>query len=404
MYVARQPILDREHRIAGYELLFRPADGGPIGDAMRASAFVAAKSFSDPAFADLLGPHPAFINVDAQFLESELVELLPARRTVLELLETIEFTPALVERCRELKARGFRLAADDYAGERSAIAPVLELLDIVKVDLPGVGERDPRALARELGPVTLLAEKVETAAGHERFAAAGFRLFQGYYYARPETFARRGRDPAREAALEVLALALGGAAERDIERALKRNPDLVVGLLRLVNSAAAGLARPIGSLRQALLHLGSGPFRLWLQLLAYVGNAAQDPGGDPLLQTAAARARTMEILAQRLGRAGERAFLVGLLSLLDVATGVPRAELLGRLSLDAEIRAALETEAGPLGALLALTLALERADTAAIGRERARLAALADADLEDAARAGAAWAGSLARALTQRAA
>lgn len=397
MYVARQPILDRGHRIAGYELLFRSASGGVIGDAMRASAFVAAKAFADPAFADLLGPHPAFINVDAQFLASDLVELLPVRRTVLELLETVEFTPALVARCRELKARGFRLAADDYAGDRAAIAPVLELLDVIKVDVPGIGGRDPRALARELGPVTLLAEKVETAADHERFAAAGFGLFQGYYYARPETFARRGRDPAREAALEVLALVLDDAPGHDIERALKRHPDLVVGLLRLVNSAAAGLARPIGSLRQALLHLGSGPLRLWLQLLVYVGGAAQDPAADPLLQTAAARARTMEILAQRLGRSGERAFLLGLVSLLDAATGLPRAELVRRLALDEEIRAALEEGAGVLGALLELAQALERDDAPALERLRARLPALGEADLEAATRAGLAWATALGR-------
>jgi c-di-GMP-related signal transduction protein len=398
VYVARQPILDRGHRIAGYELLFRPASGGVIGDAMRASAFVAAKAFADPAFADLLGAHPAFINVDAAFLASDLVELLPVRRTVLELLETVEFTPALVERCRELKARGFRLAADDYAGDRAAIAPVLELLDVIKVDVPGIGGRDPRALARELGPVTLLAEKIETAADHERFAAAGFGLFQGYYYARPETFARRGRDPAREAALEVLALVLGDAPERDIERALKRHPNLVVGLLRLVNSAAAGLARPIGSLRQALLHLGSGPLRLWLQLLVYLGSdAAQDPGSDPLLQTAAARARTMEILAQRLGRSGERAFLLGLVSLLDAATSLPRAELVRRLALDEEIRAALEQGAGVLGALLELAQALERDDAPGLERLRARLPALGEADLEAATRAGLAWAAALGR-------
>jgi EAL and modified HD-GYP domain-containing signal transduction protein len=397
VYVARQPILDRGHRIAGYELLFRSASGGVIGDAMRASAFVAAKAFADPAFADLLGPHPAFINVDAQFLASDLVELLPVRRTVLELLETVEFTPALVARCRELKARGFRLAADDYAGDRAAIAPVLELLDVIKVDVPGIGGRDPRALARELGPVTLLAEKVETAADHERFAAAGFGLFQGYYYARPETFARRGRDPAREAALEVLALVLDDAPGHDIERALKRHPDLVVGLLRLVNSAAAGLARPIGSLRQALLHLGSGPLRLWLQLLVYVGGAAQDPAADPLLQTAAARARTMEILAQRLGRSGERAFLLGLVSLLDAATSLPRAELVRRLALDEEIRAALEQGAGVLGALLELAQALERDDAPGLERLRARLPALGEADLEAATRAGLAWAAALGR-------
>ncbi|MDW8468031.1 MAG: EAL domain-containing protein [Burkholderiales bacterium] len=397
MYIARQPILDRERRIAGYELLFRPAGGGPVGDPMRASATVAARAFADPAFADLLGPHPAFINVDADFLASDLVELLPARRTVLELLETIEFTPATVARCRELKARGFRLAADDWAGDRAAIAPVLGLLDIVKVDVPMLAGGDAAAVAHALGGVTLLAEKVETAADYERFATGGFALFQGYYFARPETFARAGRDPQREAALEVLALVLGDASEREIERAFKRHPALVVGLLRLVNSAAAGLARPIGSLREALVHLGRTPLRLWLQLLVYVGAGGADPASDPLLQTAAARAKTMEALAQRLGRAGERAFLVGIVSLFDAATGLARAELARRLALDAEIRAALVEGAGPLGALLALAEALERDDAAAAARLRAQLPALSDDDLAEATRAGLAWAAALGR-------
>lgn len=403
MYVARQPILDRERRIAGYELLFRPAAGAGLGEPMRASATVAARVFADPAFADLLGPHPAYINVDAGFLASELLELLPPQRTVLELLETIEFTPAVVARCRELKARGYRLAADDYAGERAALAPVLGLLDVVKVDLPRLDGREPAAIARELGAVTLLAEKVETAADCERFAAAGFRLFQGYYFARPETFVRRGRDPAREAALQALALLLSGAGERDLERAFRRQPALVTGLLRLVNSAAAGLAHPIGSLREALLYVGREPLRLWLQLLVYLGAGTADLASDPLLQTAAVRARTMELVAPRTGASAERAFLLGLVSLLDAATGLTRAQLGARLSLDAELRAALETGAGTLGALLALAEALERDDAAALARLRARLPALGEADLDYATRSALAWAAALGQPQAERA-
>jgi EAL and modified HD-GYP domain-containing signal transduction protein len=105
----------------------------------------------------------------------------------------------------------------------------------------------------------------------------------------------------------------------------------------------------------------------------------------------------MEILAQRLGRSGERAFLLGLVSLLDAATGLPRAELVRRLALDEEIRAALEEGAGVLGALLELAQALERDDAPALERLRARLPALGEADLEAATRAGLAWATALGR-------
>jgi EAL and modified HD-GYP domain-containing signal transduction protein len=298
VYIARQPILDREQRIAGYELLFRTG-GGPIEDGTWATASVAGKTFADPAFADALGPHRGYINVDAAFLASEMVEVLPPRKIVLELLETTRFTPEVVARCRELKAKGYVLASDDYARDRAAIAPALELLDIVKVDLPQLNGRDPAAIARELRGKTLLAEKVETEGDFHRFRDAGYALFQGYYFARPETVGKAEPDPGRLAALRLLALASDDEAEdAAIEAEIKREPGLGIGMLRLVNSAASGLPQPVSSMREALVFLGRRQLRLWLQLLVYLGAKGGDPARQPLLQVAAVRGKTMEILAR----------------------------------------------------------------------------------------------------------
>jgi EAL and modified HD-GYP domain-containing signal transduction protein len=395
VYIARQPILDREQQVAGYELLFRTG-GGPIRDGVFATASVAAKTFADPAFADALGPHRGFINVDAPFLQGDLVEFLPPRRTVLELLETTRFTPEVVARCRELKAQGYMLASDDYAGDRAAIAPALALLDIVKVDLPRLDGREPAAIARELPGKTLLAEKVETQADYLRFRDAGYALFQGYYFARPETVGKAAPDPGRFAALRLLALALDDQAEDSaIEEEIKREPGLGIGVLRLVNSAAAGLSRPVSSLREALVFLGRRQLRLWLQLLVYLGTKGGDPARQPLLQLAAVRGKVMEILARRMGRASERAFLAGLISLFHVAVGVPIGELMQRLHLDDELAAALTARSGEIGALLSLAEAMERADDAAVAQGLEPFPALAPEDLLAATETALRWAGGI---------
>ena len=394
MYVARQPILDVAGKIAGYELLFRTG-GGPILDGGFATASVVAKAFADTDLGDILGPHRAFVNVDAAFLESDLVEFLPPERCVLELLETIEFTPARVERCKALKGIGYMLAADDYAGDRAALEPVLDLLDIVKVDLLQLSELGLERIARDFPGKTMLAEKVETRAVADRCRAAGYLLFQGYHFATPENVGGAGGDPHRLAALRLLALVMGDASDAAIIQEVKRHPALVVGLLRLVNSAAEGKARPIGSLSQALVVLGRRPLTRWLQLLVYLGSSHGDPAGEPLLQLAAVRAKTMETLATACGKSSEQAFMTGLVSLFGSAIGLPLPDVAKRLSLDAAIRDALCERTGDLGALLVLAEGMERGDVATVSRMLACLPALGADHLEEASRDALRWAAAL---------
>ncbi len=60
---------------------------------------------------------------------------LPPERTVIEILETVEITPAIVARCRALRDRGFSFALDDIVQLDAAHAPVLPFIDVVKVDV-----------------------------------------------------------------------------------------------------------------------------------------------------------------------------------------------------------------------------------------------------------------------------
>ena len=127
--------------------------------------------------------------------------------TVLEVLEDIEPTPALIDSCRRLKAAGFRLALDDFTW-RPGVEPLVELADYIKIDFILSDAAERRRLLERLGGVTvaLIAEKVET---QEQFAEArqeGFTLIQGYYFYRPTLLKNRNVPANRFSQVEILRL------------------------------------------------------------------------------------------------------------------------------------------------------------------------------------------------------
>jgi EAL and modified HD-GYP domain-containing signal transduction protein len=164
-----------------------------------------------------------------------------------------------------------------------------------------------------------------------------------------------------------------------------------VKLLKFLNSAAFGWRSRVTSLKQALVLLGERPFRKWASLIAVVGMTGDRP--PELALTSLARAKFAETLAPIAGvRGGELdAFLVGLLSALDVMVGRPLPELLSEISVSPEIDAALLREDTPLGAVRALVLAYEHAAWPEVSTLAKRLG-IAEERLPEIATASLAWA------------
>ncbi len=366
-FLGRQPILNNKHTIAAYELLFRRAnsDGAGVLDDLHATASVIINAFSELNLTAVLGGKPAFINVNAEILLSGMIEILPKQLVVLELLETIEITAEIVQRCQALKAAGFTLALDDVEDYAESYQPLLDCISIVKLDLKQIDSRRLQQLvtAFRRHPVKLLAEKVDTPEEADYCRQLGFDLFQGYYYARPVVLSGKRADPNKLSLLRLLGLLLGDAETTEIEQVFRINPDLTYSLMRLVNSSACGLPTPIHSVHQAIVVLGRKQLMRWLQLLMFASHDRQNSQPSPLMQLAATRARLMELLAPVItGINPDEAFMVGLLSLLDSLMGMPLAEILTELKLSDAARAALLYSTGGLGDLLALAKALEEAD------------------------------------------
>ena len=133
-YVARQPIVDREEKVFGYELLFRDGlENAFSGDTDEASRATLDRSLL-MGLDILCDGRRAFVNCTRDTLIKGLVTLLPSMMTVVEVLESVPADPDVVTACRNLKDAGYMIALDDYVANdpREALA---EMADIIKVEM-----------------------------------------------------------------------------------------------------------------------------------------------------------------------------------------------------------------------------------------------------------------------------
>jgi c-di-GMP-related signal transduction protein len=368
IFIGRQPILDRDQQLYAYELLFRRGtlNSADVTDDLAATATVISHVFSELGLEAALGPYLGFVNLDAKMLASDALELLPKEKFVLEVLETVDITPDVVKRCRDLKDKGFTLALDDFVTFEERHKPLLELADIVKVDLMGMDAAVLRRTVAALRPwkVKLLAEKVDDEAQVKVCRDLGFELFQGYYFAKPTIIAGKKLSHSELSLMRLLGLILDDAETPQLEGVFKQEPGLTLNLIRLTNSAASGLRQKITSLRHAITVLGRRQLQRWLQLLLYTNPSGG--GANPLLQLAATRGRFLELLAGDLMGSGrdfeDRAFMTGIMSLMPALLHVPIGEIIASLNVAPDVREALEHRTGVLGKMLLLSEKQEEGD------------------------------------------
>jgi len=370
-FLARQPILDRNQELVAYELLFRSGDvaSANITDDLSATAAVISHT-AQLGIEKVIGSARGFINVDAAVLISDIVEFLPREQVVLEIVETVEATPEVVARVKELSEQGFQFALDDVITDSADVQKLLPMIDIVKFDLRDM----PLSALLKLTPQfklagkTLLAEKVESFGQFQICLDLGFDYFQGYYFAKPSVLSGKKISPSQLAVMNMMKLVVSDAENADVERAIKEDAALSLNLLRLANAPAFGTRHRIDSLSQALIVLGRGHLRRWLQIMLYADPKRSSGHPPPLLALATTRGKMLELLARRIEpgnrNLADTAFTVGIISLTDTLFGMEMQAILEQIPVVDEVAQALLHRRGFYGDLLALAEHLERIEEA----------------------------------------
>jgi len=367
VYVARQPIFEVGRGLYGYELLYRRdvSIDHADGDDSHMSADVIANALLGVGFRNISGGRLAFVNFSHGQLVDRSWELFDPETVVIELLERVEFNCETLAACREMARAGYKIALDDYvADERTR--PLIELASIVKVDVLNRPIADLKEVADHLrsSGVRLLAERVETATVRDACTDMGYQLFQGYLFSRPETLTKSDVSASHMAVLQLLNLLQNpDTPDSALDAAFQSDVALCYKLLRIVNAAALG-GRSITSIPHAVRLVGREMLHRWLAVLLVSSLGRSGDVGHELALTAITRARMCELVtaASVERRHAGSAFIVGLLSLLDVLLEIPMPAILARLELSDDVKGALLERHGPLGSPLQLVEAYEKAN------------------------------------------
>jgi len=372
--LARQAIYDTHLRVHAYELLFRAHqdETANVIDGDHATSTVLLNAFTALSVEEILEGRPAFVNFTRNLLDNP--PPIDASRLVVEVLENITIDAPTIAALRSLKQEGYTIALDDYVyceGHEELIA----LADLVKVDVLANSMEQVRALLQRLKPynLVLLAEKVETQEMFEACKQLGFKLFQGYFLARPQVVKGRVLKSDQRTVLQLISTLRNPEADfHEIEQIIQTDSVLTLKMLRLVNSALFQQRREITSIRQALTFLGINKIRSWVHLLSL--SKLENKPAD-LFTTTLVRARFGQLLAEQAvnaGLQGDSQFTIGLLSTLDAFLGMELTEILDSITVSDDMRQALVGKAGITGLLLEVALAYERAEFDAIDWQRMR--------------------------------
>ena len=346
--VGLRPVANLHHEWVAVTLQF-PHDAGA------ALASIGAVLGPTQAFA-ALAPLDLIIPVDdPRAIGAGLLERLPPHRVIFCIPAAMCADKAVQDRCQQLVEAGYRLLLDGLAGANAGKVGARALTFDCATSVPPL-------LHLMALPGPHLARHVGSPAQLQVCREVGFTWFAGDYAVQMPTAAVTGEDgTSRKRLLALLGLLARDADSRELEVLLKQDPALSFHLLKLVNSAAFALSKPITNFGQAINVLGRRQLQRWLQLLLYARQQL-DGAANPLLPLAAVRAAQMETLCQLNGGdrdAQDMAFMVGVFSLLDVLLGMPMAEILGALHLHDDVSAALLERGGALGHSLAMVAASE---------------------------------------------
>ena len=370
VFMARQPILDRELKIFGYELLFRGGTQAALfefgGDC--ATSQVLSNTIFTAGLERITAGSYAFVNFTKELLTRGIARILPAQTLMIEILEDVEPDDELLSALHSLKNDNYRIALDDFI-YRPSIEPLIDLCDMVKFDFLLSPPEEIRSWANKLKKrgKLLLAEKIETMEDYEYAKELGFDYFQGYFFSRPQLMSNTAIPGLKITRMQIMSeVAKPDFCFDAIERIIRSDLSISYKLLKYINSPFFRRIEEIDSIHRALVMIGESGVRRFLAVII-LSELTEDRPGE-LLKSSVIRAKLCEELGRLPGTrpAGAELFTLGLFSLIDAILETPMDTLLKDLPLSEELKLTLTGAPTALSDYLALAQAYEAADWPAI--------------------------------------
>lgn len=295
---------------------------------------------------------PCFFKVPRSILLEPETLTLPKSYFILELSDGLRAEDEVLESLGKLARKGYRLALPVNAETLQDSKALLDIVHIAKINCSASMD-SALALAPELRTynLDLMATGLQSPEDFRSAVDAGFAFFQGDFLGKPKAGSDKKPGSNKLLLMEILATLQNPDVTIDqLEALILRDPDLTYRFIKVVNSATFGIGREVDSLFYALAIIGTKQIRSLASLFLLEGHDNQPAD---LIRTTLVRGRMCETIAEIAGTTNAVGhFVVGLLSKLDLMTQIPMENLMKDLPLRQDLKDALLTRAGSVGAIL----------------------------------------------------
>ncbi|PIC98454.1 EAL and HDOD domain-containing protein [Sporosarcina sp. P29] len=385
IFIGRQPILSRLGEIYAYELLYRNSEKNffPDINPEQATIGLLINTFLSVGIDQVTSGVRSFINFSGELLAQDIFMSLNPDQVVIEILEDVEITPALLRRLRMFKEAGFTLALDDFILQDQYVtnAQLFELVDIIKVDFIQTSIAEKHRITtflKRYPSIILLAEKVETEADYQLALKSGYDLFQGYFFAKPDIIKSAEIPSNTLIHLQIIDyFQQDSQSINQLSDLIMRDVSISYKLLRFINSLAFDIPRQISSIKQAIMFIGLNETKKWLQVLMLhdLGSDLQDGRVEALVELSLRRARACELLAKYKRKPNkDEYFLTGMFSLIDAVMRRKWEDILTLLSLSDVIMDTLNGKQTEMSPYMELIESVERFEWQTVERLSRELA------------------------------
>ncbi|MFK2825246.1 EAL domain-containing protein [Bacillus sp. B190/17] len=365
VYVARQPIFNREEQVVAYELLYRNETGqhpGKLLNADQATIEVLAASLLNIGIEKISQGKHVFINFTQNLLVQDLPDFLTMKQLVIEILEDVEATADVVTACKKLKKKGCTIALDDFfLSDKNK--ELVKYADIIKIDFLHTSKAERRKMKSKITDkhIKWLAEKVETREQLSEALEEGFDLFQGFFFAKPALVRAESIPQFSQNYFFILKEVMRDCPDiQKTAQLIEADLSLSYKLLKLLNKAIfIRREREVKTIHQAIMLIGLKELKKWLFFI--IADVSNSKCSEEIIRTSFIRAKTLEQLGTAYfpDEPSSQFFLLGMFSMIDVLINEPMEMILADLPIAKNVKQALLQEGGILSSMLQLVTKIE---------------------------------------------
>ena len=326
IFVGRQPILDADGNFYAFELLYRNSGSSAFQDIdpELATIDVLTNTFLAPGFEEIAA-RKMFIAFTSSLLVTDIFDTLDPERVVIEILEGVELTYALLEKIEKLKSMGFEIAVDGFILKKQYIVnpKLFHFINYIKVDFSSTTKAQRSAiegLKVNYPHLILLAHKVETEEQFEAAKSLSYDLFQGFFFAQPDIVKSTKLPTDISRYFEILKLLNEELPNIEhIADLVMKDMSLTYKLLKY-NTYAFKNSEKVTSIQQVIVKMGLQQFNKLMQYLTIYQKDSKGPSemNKALVNFSLMRANLCEMLAVRIGKHNpDEYFMLGMFSLID---------------------------------------------------------------------------------------